>query len=171
MYLSEEQYVLFARLLQTFVTLPYSTDLDGKDVETLLRIIKGPQGRHSRRKELFDIIDGTTGYSVKTLRKSFKSRRVDLQEQRYCDVDEIRRIIANGGGNEKEQGQLLLHYMSSRIQDQMRIHGIEVAKSLILLKGWDKARTHYRFKYWEEDFLGYISNLIRKSQRLPTESR
>lgn len=165
MYLDAEQIEMFRRLLKTFFSLPYSTDLDGKDAETLLRIVKDVKGRPSRRKELFDIIDGEIGYSVKTLAKSYSSTRVDLQEQRFCDVEEIRRIIANGSGSEMEQGRILLSYMRNRVLDQMKIRGVKVAKSLILLKNWNKEKTIFRFRYWEEDFLSYISQLYDKNER------
>ena len=37
-YLSSQQLGELGRLLHTFFALPYSTDLDGKDAETLIRI-------------------------------------------------------------------------------------------------------------------------------------
>jgi hypothetical protein len=173
MYLREEQFQLLSNLLKTFFTLPYSTDLDGKDAEKLIRIAKGATGRISKRKELFDIIDGNVGYSVKTLRKSPNSARVDLQEQRFCDVNEIRQMMAEKGeaGDQdreeanKRQGEILLHYMRSRVTEQMKTFNIETAKSIILLKWWNKGRTQFEFRYWEEDFLGYIDELWDRNKR------
>ncbi len=112
-YLSKDQLVELSRLLRTFFCLPYSTDLDGKDAETLIRIVKKAVGPRSKRKELFDIIDGDVGYSVKTLFKSPNAVRVDLQEQRFCDVDEVRVLRAAGGDNAAAQGKILLRYMCS----------------------------------------------------------
>ena len=163
-YLSKSQVVELGRLLRTFFALPYSTDLDGKDAETLIRMVKGINGPRSKRKELFDIIDGDVGYSVKTLRKSPTSTRVDLQEQRFCDVEEVRsmRLGAGKKNNGAAQGRILLKYMHDRISEQMKVRGITTAKSLILLKHWDKARTKFSFLYWEEDFLGFVDNLRRR---------
>lgn len=164
-YLDATQFEELGRLLKTFFTLPYSTDLDGKDAETLLRIVKGAVGPRSKRKELFDIIDGDVGYSVKTLKKTPKSVRVDLQEQRFCDVEEVRKMRAGGGESADKQGAILLTYMSDRIKEQMNARGIRVAKSLILLKHWDKSRRAFSFMYWEEDFLGYVDDLISRNAR------
>lgn len=161
-YLLPEQVALLRRLLRTFFALPYSTDLDGKDAETLLRIVKGATGPRSKRKELFDIIDGTTGYSVKTLFKAQSATRVDLQEQRFCDVEEVRKMRAEGGDNAAAQGRILLRYMHDRIQEQMDLRGIAVAKSLILLKHWNEERTNFRFLYWEEDFIGFVNDLMAR---------
>lgn len=156
-YLSEVERSTLAKVLATFFSLPYSTDLDGKDAETLLRIAKGIRGRPSRRKELFDIVDGSVGYSVKTLRKAPSAVRVDLQEQRFCDaVDRDDPPI--------RQGEVLLSYMVGRIREQMRARNVSVAKSMILLKNWDKSRTHYSFRYWEEDFIGYVEGLWARHQ-------
>ena len=119
----------------------------------LIRIVKGSTGPRSKRKELFDIIDGTSGYSVKTLFKSPSAVRVDLQEQRFCDVEEVRRMRAQSGNSAAAQGLILLTYMHDRIREQMAARKIEVAKSLILLKHWNKARTQFEFLYWEEDFI------------------
>ena len=163
-YLSPEQVQTLGRLLKTFFSLPYSTDLDGKDAETLIRIVKGSQGPRSKRKELFDIIDGTTGYSVKTLFKPPQSARVDLQEQRFCDVEEVRQMKAQGGDNAAAQGRILLSYMHDRIREQMKLRNIEVAKSLILLKHWNKAKTEFEFLYWEEDFIGFVEDLILRHE-------
>ena len=159
-YLSKDQLVELSRLLRTFFCLPYSTDLDGKDAETLIRIVKKAVGPRSKRKELFDIIDGDIGYSVKTLFKSPNAVRVDLQEQRFCDVDEVRVLRAAGGDNAAAQGKILLRYMYSRIKEQMDERGIKTAKSLILLKHWNASRTEFEFVYWEEDFLGFVENLL-----------
>lgn len=109
-YLSKSQVIELGRLLKTFVALPYSTDIDGKDAETLIRIVKGATGPRSKRKALFDIVDGSTGYSVKTLFKPPHSTRVDLQEQRFCDVEEVRSMRAEGGNNAAAQGRILLGY-------------------------------------------------------------
>ncbi len=162
-YLSPEQVSEFGALLKTFFTLPYSTDLDGKDAETLLRIVKRGGLTRSKRKELFDIVDGTIGYSVKTLKKRAGSIRVDLQEQRFCEVDEVRAMRSAGTSQAAEQGTILLSYMATRIEEQMRKRGLTVAKSLILLKDWDVTRTKFAFTYWEEDFLGYVQNLITRN--------
>ncbi len=164
-YLDSQQIVEFGTLLKTFFTLPYSTDLDGKDAETLLRIVKGAKGPVSKRKELFDIIDGNVGYSVKTLKKAPLSVRVDLQEQRFCDVDEVRALRALGEENSREQGAILLGYMVDRITAQMKLRKIAVAKSLILLKHWDISRKKFSFVYWEEDFLAYVQNLISRNEK------
>lgn len=161
-YLSAEQVESLGALLKTFFSLPYSTDLDGKDAETLIRIVKGSTGPRSKRKELFDIIDGTSGYSVKTLFKSPSAVRVDLQEQRFCDVEEVRRMRAQSGNSAAAQGLILLTYMHDRIREQMAARKIEVAKSLILLKHWNKARTQFEFLYWEEDFIGFVDDLINR---------
>lgn len=165
MYLSQAEIRRLGKLLKTFFTLPYSTDLDGKDAETLIRIAKGAEGPRSKRKELFDIVDGDVGYSVKTLFKSPKTQRVDLQEQRFCDVDQIRKMMASGVANNEEQGRILLGYMRSRIVDHMKLRDIKIAKSIILLKHWNPKRTHFSFRYWEEDFLGYIDNLWKRNEK------
>src|SRR6266581_2518171 len=81
-YLSQPQLAHLKRLLVAFFSLPYSTDLDGKDAETLLKIAKGLDGSEkSKRKELFDIVYERIGYSVKTLRKKKTCVRVDMQER------------------------------------------------------------------------------------------
>lgn len=162
-YLTSSQVQELGGLLRTFFQLPYSTDLDGKDAETLLRIVKGATGARSKRKELFDIVDGNTGYSVKTLFKPPAARRVDLQEQRFCDVKEVRRLWAEGTDNAAEQGKILLTYMLARIRMQMSIRHLTNATSLILLKNWNKDRTHFNFVYWEEDFLAYVENLHNRN--------
>ena len=164
MYLTTSQTKEFGALLKAFFTLPYSTDLDGKDAETLLRIVKNARGRRSKRKELFDIIDGNIGYSVKTLFKSPTALRVDLQEQRFCDVDTMRKMLSKGPATDAEQGEILLGYMHRRITDQMTLCGINDAKSLILLKHWDAEKSHFSFRYWEEDFLGYIDDLRKRNE-------
>lgn len=158
-YLSAPQVKELGLLLRTFFALPYSTDLDGKDAETLIRLVKNATGPRSKRKELFDIIDGDHGYSVKTLFKQPTATRVDLQEQRFCDVEEVRRMRAEGGDNATAQGRILLGYMHDRIRKQMDARGIAVAKSLILLKYWNTTRSKFEFLYWEEDFFGFINNL------------
>lgn len=163
-YLSTEQVQTLGRLLKTFFSLPYSTDLDGKDAETLIRIVKGSTGSRSKRKELFDIIDGTSGYSVKTLFKSPRAVRVDLQEQRFCDVEEVRHMRTQSGDSAAAQGRILLSYMHNRIREQMAERKITVAKSLILLKHWNTARTQFEFLYWEEDFIGFVDDLIRRHE-------
>lgn len=158
-YLAKAQVDLLGKLLRTFFALPYSTDLDGKDAETLIRIVKQAEGPRSKRKELFDIIDGDTGYSVKTLFKPPNSKRVDLQEQRFCDVEEVRKMRSEGGDNGAAQGRILLSYMHDRIRQQMTARKIKHAKSLILLKHWNKSRTNFEFLYWEEDFIGFVDEL------------
>ncbi len=164
MYLSEDQTALLTRLLKVFFSLPYSTDLDGKDCETLLRIVKGAKGSISKRKELFDIIHEGTGYSVKTLQKKVTDPKVDLQEQRLGSVDKIRILKAKGLGTEDEQGEILLDYMRTRITTELERHHIKIAKSAILLKSWDKARKDYVFRYWEEDLFAYINDLWNKNK-------
>lgn len=161
-YLSSPQLKELGLLLRIFFSLPYSTDLDGKDAETLIRLVKGAAGPRSKRKELFDIIDGDHGYSVKTLFKPPTASRVDLQEQRFCDVEEVRKMRSEGGDNAAAQGRILLGYMHERIREQMKARGIAVAKSLILLKYWNKARTKFEFMYWEEDFIGFVENLLAR---------
>lgn len=164
-YLSKDQLKELEQLLKTFFSLPYSTDLDGKDAETLIRIVKNATGPHSRKKELFDIVDGNNGYSVKTLFKPPNSIRVDLQEQRFCDVEEVRRMRSEGKGSASKQGKILLKYMHDRICEQMHERSIENARSLILLKHWNKSKNNFSFIYWEEDFLGYIKNLIDRDEK------
>jgi hypothetical protein len=155
-YLTVKQEKLLKKLLRIFFAIPYSTDLDGKDVESLLKIVKKSEGRISKRKELFDIVDGKFGYSVKTLKKTPQSVRVDLQEQRFCDP-------INKDSSPDEQGEILLSYMVRRIKEQMENRSVVIAKSLILLKHWNKERTSFFFKYWEEDFLGYIEELWQRN--------
>jgi hypothetical protein len=145
-------------MLQVFFSLPYSTDLDGKDAEKLIRIVKEIEGPISRRKELFDIVDGSVGYSVKTLFKKPAASRVDLQEQRFCDKKELEALIA-AGESAHQQGELLLRYMMQRIESQMAGRGISTAISAILLKYWNADRTYFQIRYWEEDFLGFVTNL------------
>jgi|SRR6185312_10503488 len=163
-YLSKPQVAQLSELLRTFFALPYSTDLDGKDAETLIRIVKGATGTKSKRKELFDIVDGKIGYSVKTLRKAPTAIRVDLQEQRFCDVEDVRRMRSDSN-TAADQGALLINYMLTRIKDQMTSRGLTQARSLILLKHWDKSRKNFSFRYWEEDFIGYIQNLARRNKK------
>lgn len=163
MYLSPPQVQQLGQLLRTFFTLPYSTDLDGKDAETLIRIVKGSNEDVSKRKELFDIVSGDIGYSVKTLKKSPTSVRVDLQEQRFCDVNVLKGLAA-GKGNDVAQGNAVLSYMRSRIVEEMERRSVSQAKSLILLKWWDEKRTNFSFRYWEEDFLGYIDDLWNRNE-------
>lgn len=168
MYLTDEQTKQLEKLLKSYFSLPYSTDLTGKDAETLLRIAKGVPNKPSKKKELFDIIDGKTGYSVKTLWKTPASSRVDLQEQRFCDVEQIRQLryrAESGESSADDQGRILLTYIHNRIEQQMSARGVEVAKSLILLKHWDKKRTKFSFRYWEEDFLGWIQELVERNNR------
>jgi hypothetical protein len=162
MYLDAEQLSLLTKLLRVFFSLPYSTDLDGKDCETLLRIVKRVGGEISKRKELFDMIKEGTGYSVKTLQKRIGATTVDLQEQRLGAVEKIRRLKEKGKGTENEQGELLLSYMRTRIKTEMNRRNVHTAKSAILLKSWDKARQDYVFRYWEEDLSEYIENLWTK---------
>lgn len=163
MYLNSSQVKELTLLLRTFFCLPYSTDLDGKDAETLMRIVKGAQETRSKRKELFDIVDGHIGYSVKTLFKSPEAKRVDLQEQRFCDVDEMKKLVP-GKGSDEAQGRVLLGYMRKRIKEHMDLRGIKTAKSIILLKHWDTDRLSFNFKYWEEDFLAYIDELWKLNE-------
>jgi hypothetical protein len=164
MYLDKDQAVLMTRLLKVFFSLPYSTDLDGKDCETLLRIVKGAKGDISKRKELFDIIQEGTGYSVKTLQKKVTATRVDLQEQRLGSVDKIRSLKIKGVGTEDEQGEILLDYMRTRIRTEMERRNIRAALSAILLKSWDKNRQDFVFRYWEEDFYAFIDDLWNKNK-------
>lgn len=168
MYLKPDQVTQFGRLLKTFFTLPYSTDLDGKDAETLLRLVKGSNEAVSKRKELFDIVSGSIGYSVKTLRKSPRSIRVDLQEQRFCDV-KILQSLAAGKGNDIAQGNAILSYMRARIIDEMEKRDVDEARSLILLKWWDENREDFYFRYWEEDFLGYVDDLWNRNNAVEIE--
>lgn len=164
MFLQDDQIGLLTRLLKTFFSLPYSTDLSGKDVEKLLRIVKGATGRVSKSKELFDIIDGKVGYSVKTLKKRPGAVRVDLQEQRFCDVKRLQDLIATGNHSNEDQGKTVLSYMRKRVSDQMANVGVSEARSLILLKHWNAERNKFEFRYWEEDFLGYIDNLWERNE-------
>ena len=69
---------------------------------------------------------------------------------------------AQSGNSAAAQGLILLTYMHDRIREQMAARKIEVAKSLILLKHWNKARTQFEFLYWEEDFIGFVDDLINR---------
>lgn len=164
MYLDNTEIEAFSRLLKTFFALPYSTDLDGKDAETLLRIVKRSNEPVSKRKELFDIVSGDTGYSVKTLRKSPSADRVDLQEQRFCDVKTLEKLARDKSGSDIAQGKVILSYMRDRIVDEMKNRDVKNATSLILLKWWNPSRDKFSFRYWEEDFLGYIDHLWDKNE-------
>lgn len=62
------------------------------------------------------------------------------------------------------QGRLLLTYIHNRITEQMLRRKITEARSLILLKHWNEARTDFEFRYWEEDFLGWIEELVRRNE-------
>ena len=64
-----------------------------------------------------------------------------------------------GGDNAAAQGRILPGYMHDRIRAQMDAPGTTVAKLLILLKYWNKARSKFDFMYWEEDFIGFVNNL------------
>jgi hypothetical protein len=164
-YLAEPQLVHLKRLLVAFFSLPYSTDLDGKDAETLLKIAKGLDGTEkSKRKELFDIVHNKIGYSVKTLRKRRTCMRVDLQEQRFCDVKKLQEMHSSGEATPEKQGTLLLNYMKDRIESAMKKRGVKAARSLVLLKDWDKLKENYSFIYWEEDFWKFIHNLSERNQ-------
>ena len=164
MYLNSRQMSRLSDLLKTFFSLPYSTDLDGKDAETLIRIAKEVEGPRSKRKELFDIVDGDVGYSVKTLFKNPTAARVDLQEQRFCDVEEIRKMMISGTSDNETQGKIILNYMRSRIIEHMNARNIKTARSIILLKFWDESKTNFKFRYWEEDFLSYIDDLWNRNE-------
>ena len=164
MYLSATQVKEFTELLHAFFRLPYSTDLDGKDAETLIKIVKGSTDPVSKKKELFDIKDGSIGYSVKTLKKAPSSSRVDLQEQRLGNVEEIRNLRNQNQDNGAAQGQILLQYMLDRIRKEMADKKLSQARSLILLKHWNKLQTDFSFRYWEEDFLHYVENLYSRNE-------
>ena len=168
-YLSIDEAKKLRHLLMVFFALPYSTDLDGKDVEKLIRRVKGIEGPISRRKELFDIVSGTVGYSVKTLFKRPLAQMVDLQEQRFCDkadLDVVRQAkYAVPDHSAQAQGEVLLSYMRRRAKEQMDARGITLAKSAILLKYWNPPRTTFQMRYWEEDFLGYIDDLWDRNAR------
>jgi hypothetical protein len=163
MYLSPAEEEHLGRLLRVFFSLPYSTDLDGKDAEKLIRMVRGATGPLSKRKETFDIVDGKVGYSVKTLRKKLSATTVDLQEQRFCDKDEME-LLLRAGQSVKDQGLLLLDYMRRRISEAMAERGVEDARSAILLKDWNGDRTTFTFRYWEEDFYGFIDDLWTRNQ-------
>jgi len=49
--------------------------------------------------------------------------------------------------------------MHDRIREQMTARKLKHAKSLILLKYWNKSRTNFEFLYWEEDFIGFVDEL------------
>ena len=180
-HLQPEEKARLERLLKAYFMLPYFTSLHGKDAEAILRLVKGGELKPSKSKELFDIVDGVTGYSVKTLRveslpldtRSAKARpkktrsRVDLQEQRLCDVEEMRRLLASGDsgrGKTKQQGEILLSYMQARITSEMARRNVKRAMSLVLLKNWDAKRRKLAFRYWEEDFRAYIDDLVRRDE-------
>jgi hypothetical protein len=74
-------------------------------------------------------------------------------------------MMANNSGSVEEQGRILLSYMRNRIAEQMKNRTVATARSLILLKFWDKGRTNFSFRYWEEDFLGYINELWDRNER------
>ena len=165
-YLNKTQFALLKRLLTAFFSLPYSTDLDGKDAETLLKIAKGLEGSEkSKRKELFDIVSGGIGYSVKTLRKKKTCMRVDLQEQRFCDVKALQAMNSAGQAAAEKQGALLLGYMKIRVDSEMAKRAVNGARSLMLLKDWDKSRENYSFIYWEEDFRGFVQTLVDRDKK------
>lgn len=165
-YLNRSQLTLLKRLLKAFFSLPYSTDLDGKDAETLLKIAKGLKGSEkSKRKELFDIIFGEVGYSVKTLRKRKTCVRVDLQEQRFCDVKALQAMHSSGQATAEKQGALLLGYMKDRIDAEIKKRAVTGARSLVLLKDWDKSRENYSFIYWEEDFRDFVQTLVNRNKK------
>src|SRR6266581_4400571 len=165
-YLSQPQLAHLKRLLVAFFSLPYSTDLDGKDAETLLKIAKGLDGSEkSKRKELFDIVYERIGYSVKTLRKKKTCVRVDLQEQRFCDVKKLQEMRLSGQATPGKQGALLLGYMQERIDSAMKKRKVRAARSLVLLKDWDKSRENYSFIYWEEDFRKFIHTLVKRDKK------
>ena len=165
-YLNKSQFALLKRLLTAFFSLPYSTDLDGKDAETLLKIAKGLEGSEkSKRKELFDIVLGGIGYSVKTLRKKKTCVRVDLQEQRFCDVKALQAMQTSGQATADKQGALLLGYMKERIDSEMKKRAVKGARSLVLLKDWDKGRENYSFIYWEEDFRDFVQTLVDRDKK------
>ena len=165
-YLSKGQLSHLQRLLVAFFSLPYSTDLDGKDAETLLKIAKGLDGTEkSKRKELFDIVYKRVGYSVKTLRKKKTCVRVDLQEQRFCDVKKLQEMHLSGQATPEKQGALLLGYMQERIDSAMKKRDVIAARSLVLLKDWDKMRETYSFIYWEEDFQKFIHTLVDRNKK------
>ena len=90
--------------------------------------------------------------------------RVDLQEQRFCDVEEVRRLQTSGEENAAQQGKLLLTYMLTRVDKEMARRSVKDARSLILLKDWDKERSNFSFRYWEEDFYGYIKELSQRDK-------
>lgn len=162
-YLNGSEFALLKRLLTVFFSLPYSTDLDGKDAETLLKIAKGlKEIGKSKRKELFDIVHGAIGYSVKTLRKKKTCMRVDLQEQRFCDVKTLQELHSSGHATAEKQGALLLGYMKARIDSEMKKRAVKGARSLVLLKDWDKSRENYSFIYWEEDLRNFIQTLVKR---------
>ena len=169
MYLTGAQQIHMRQLLMVFFSLPYSTDLDGKDVEKILRTVKGASGAISRRKELFDIVIGDVGYSVTTLYKRPTAVMVDLQEQRFCDkadLEKVRQVAYESEGESAHaQGEVLLAYMHTRLKEHMAARGIEHARSAILLKSWNSSRTHFSMRYWEEDVLGYIDNLWARHQQ------
>ncbi len=165
-YLDDAERDHLRRMLMVFFALPYSTDLDGKDVEKLIRVVRRVEGDLSRRKELFDILDAGVGYSVKTLFKPRTARVVDLQEQRFCDKDDLEVVRAQKRGLEDSpaaQGDVLLTYMHKRITEQMAERGIHTAKSSVLLKWWNSSRTSFQMRYWEEDFLAYVTDLCTRN--------
>ena len=165
-YLNKSQFVLLKRLLTAFFSLPYSTDLDGKDAETLLKIAKGLHGcEKSKRKELFDIVSGGIGYSVKTLRKKKTCKRVDLQEQRFCDVKSLQAMNSSGPAAAEKQGALLLGYMKIRVDLEMKKRAVNGARSLVLLKDWEKSRKKFSFIYWEEDFQDFVQALVDRDKK------
>lgn len=164
-YVNKSQLALLKRLLTAFFTLPYSTDLDGKDAETLLKIAKGLEGSEkSKRKELFDIVHDEVGYSIKTLRKKKTCVRVDLQEQRFCDVKSLQAMNSSGQAAAEKQGALLLGYMKVRVDLEMKKRAVKGARSLVLLKDWDKTREKFSFIYWEEDFQDFVHTLVRRDK-------
>ena len=100
---------------------------------------------------------------MKTLRKSPNATRVDLQEQRFCDVKVLQGLAA-GEGSDVAQGEVILSYMRSRIVEEMDQRDVSQARSLILLKWWDTRRENFTFRYWEEDFIGYIDDLWMRNE-------
>ena len=54
--------------------------------------------------------------------------------------------------------------MNERIDSEMKKRAVTGARSLVLLKDWDKNREDYSFIYWEEDFRAFVQTLAARDK-------
>ena len=71
----------------------------------------------------------------------------------------------SGQATAEKQGALLLGYMKDRIDSEMKKRAVKGARSLVLLKDWDKSLVNYSFIYWEEDFCEFIQTLVNRDKK------